>query len=171
MVPTPSLETLAGGARQSGMALIVSLVFLLLLTMIGISSMQNANLQEKMAGSVSLRNQSFQSTEAVLRLGESSIQDSTFALTACTYCLPPPESGKVKAAGRYSGAGSSSGLEWLAKGSGFYLIQNLGVTARPVATPPTCSSASSFNLYRVTAVSSQGSSTTVLESIYAKCSS
>jgi hypothetical protein len=44
---------------QSGMALIVSLVFLLLLTLLGISSMQNANLQEKMAGSVSLRNVSF----------------------------------------------------------------------------------------------------------------
>ena len=33
---------------QRGMALLVSLVFLLLLTLIGISSMQNANLQEKM---------------------------------------------------------------------------------------------------------------------------
>ncbi len=32
---------------QRGMALLVSLVFLLLLTLIGISSMQNATLQEK----------------------------------------------------------------------------------------------------------------------------
>ncbi|MCX7079150.1 MAG: PilX N-terminal domain-containing pilus assembly protein, partial [Pseudomonas sp.] len=35
---------------ERGMALLVSLVFLLLLTLIGISSMQNATLQEKMAG-------------------------------------------------------------------------------------------------------------------------
>ena len=35
---------------QRGMALLVSLVFLLLLTLIGLSSMQNATLQEKMAG-------------------------------------------------------------------------------------------------------------------------
>ena len=35
--------------------LLVSLVFLLLLTLIGISSMQNATLQEKMASSVTLR--------------------------------------------------------------------------------------------------------------------
>ena len=49
---------------QRGMALLVSLVFLLLLTLIGLSSMQNATLQEKMAGSVSLRNQSFQGAEA-----------------------------------------------------------------------------------------------------------
>ena len=38
-------------SNQRGMALLVSLVFLLLLTLIGISSMQNANLQEKMASS------------------------------------------------------------------------------------------------------------------------
>jgi type IV pilus assembly protein PilX len=48
------------------MALIVSLIFLLLLTMIGISSMQNASLQERMAGSVKLRNESFQVAEAAL---------------------------------------------------------------------------------------------------------
>lgn len=40
------------------MVLLVSLVFLLLLTLLGISSMQNATLQEKMAGSVTIRNQS-----------------------------------------------------------------------------------------------------------------
>ncbi len=33
--------------RQRGMALLVSLVFLLLLTLIGLSSMQSATLQEK----------------------------------------------------------------------------------------------------------------------------
>ena len=56
---------------QRGMALLVSLVFLLLLTLIGISSMQNATLQEKMAGSVSLRNQSFQARRSrVARRGK-----------------------------------------------------------------------------------------------------
>lgn len=37
----------AAPRAQRGMALLVSLVFLLLLTLIGISSMQNATLQEK----------------------------------------------------------------------------------------------------------------------------
>ncbi|KOP53773.1 pilus assembly protein PilX, partial [Pseudomonas coronafaciens pv. porri] len=54
--------------RQRGMVLLVSLVFLLLLTLLGISSMQNATLQEKMAGSVAVRNVSFQAAEAQLRL-------------------------------------------------------------------------------------------------------
>lgn len=163
-----------GRSGQTGMALIVSLVFLLLLTLLGVSSMQNASLQEKMAGSVSLRNLSFQTAEAVLRLGESSIQNPTFTLAVCNNnptCLPPPESAKVTSTGVYTGTGASSGLPWLAAGTGFYLVQNLGTTGSPVTTPPSCQSSSSFTLYRVTAVATQGTSTTVLESIYAKCSS
>lgn len=153
---------------QSGMALIVSLVFLLLLTLLGISSMQNANLQEKMAGSVSLRNVSFQTAEAALRSGESSIQGTGFTLAKCDYCLPPPEAAKVTATG-ISNSSPNSGMPWVAAGTGFYLIQNLGTTGSPFTKPPSCQSSTSFTLYRVTAVASQGPSTTVLESIYAKC--
>jgi type IV pilus assembly protein PilX len=40
---------------QRGVVLIVSLVFLLLLTLLATSSMQNATLQEKVAGSLTLR--------------------------------------------------------------------------------------------------------------------
>lgn len=87
---------------QRGMALLVSLVFLLLLTLIGLSSMQSANLQEKMAGSVSLRNQSFQTAEAALRIGESAVQLDSYSLAVCantTQCAPPAESSVVSAAG------------------------------------------------------------------------
>ena len=69
---------------QRGMALLVSLVFLLLLTLIGLSSMQSATLQEKMATSVSLRNQSFQLAEAALRMGENAVQLSTYTLAVCS---------------------------------------------------------------------------------------
>lgn len=154
--------------RQSGMALLVSLVFLLLLTLLGISSMQNATLQEKMAGSVTLRSLSFQNAEAALRLGESSIQVTGFALAACssvTFCAPPAESNTVTAAG----ANSGSNVTWVAAGTGFYGIQNLGTTASPINRPQTCSASTSFTLYRVTAVGLQGTSRTVVESIYAHC--
>jgi len=156
-------------SSQNGMALLVSLVFLLLLTLLGISSMQNATLQEKMAGSVTLRNLSFQNAEAALRLGESSIQVTGFALAACSsvaYCAPPAESTTVTAAG----VGSGSNVTWFAAGTtGFYGIQNLGTTTTPVTRPPTCTAGSSVTLYRVTSVGNQGSSKTVLESIYANC--
>lgn len=154
--------------RQQGMVLLVSLVFLLLLTLLGISSMQNATLQEKMAGSVTFRNQSFQTAEAILRSGESSIQVTGFSLAKCTSaatCAPPPESTVVAAAG----INSSSGVNWIASGGGFYGIQNLGTTTTPINRPPTCSAGSTVTLYRVTAVGNQGVSKTVLESIYANC--
>ena len=105
---------------QRGMALLVSLVFLLLLTLIGISSMQNATLQEKMAGSLSLRNQSFQAAEAVLRVGESAVQLDSYSLPVCSgtfRCAPPAESTTLKSAG----FNSTSGVTWIASGAGFGL--------------------------------------------------
>lgn len=148
---------------QSGMVLLVSLVFLLLMTMIGLSSMQSANLQEKMAGSVGLRNQSFQTAEAALRVGESAVQLDSFALAVCsgtTQCAPPAESSVVSAAG----LNSTSGVLWIATGNGFYGVQNIGTTLTAVNVP----SNTSATLYRVTAVGIAGTSRSVVESIYAK---
>jgi type IV pilus assembly protein PilX len=120
--------------RQQGMALLISLVFLLLLTLIGISSMQNATLQEKMAGSVTLRNQSFQLAEATLRMGESAVQLATYTLAVCgttAQCAPPAESATVTA----PGLNSTSGVTWVAAGGGFYGVQNIGTTLTAVNVP------------------------------------
>ncbi|WP_434766769.1 pilus assembly PilX family protein [Pseudomonas triticicola] len=148
---------------QRGMVLLVSLVFLLLLTLIGLSSMQSANLQEKMAGSVSLRNQSFQAAEAALRVGESAVQLDSYSLAVCsgtTQCLPPAESSSVSSAG----FNSISGVTWIAAGNGFYGVQNIGTTLTAVNVP----SNTSATLYRVTAVGIAGNSRSVVESVYAK---
>lgn len=149
---------------QQGMVLLVSLVFLLLLTMIGISSMQNATMQEKMAGNVKLRNESFQVAEAALRVGENAVALSTYSLDTCanvSACAPPSatEYNGVTAAGT-----GSSGIAWVAAGAGFYGVQKIGTTTNPVNS--TCSSAT---LYRITGIGLSGSSRSVLESIYAKC--
>ncbi|MHC8396962.1 pilus assembly PilX family protein [Pseudomonas sp. LB3P93] len=145
---------------QRGMALLVSLVFLLLLTLIGLSSMQNATLQEKMAGSVSLRNQSFQGAEAALRVGESAVQLDSYSLPVCSQCAPPADASTITAAG----ASSTSGVTWIASGRGFYGVQNIGTTVNAVNVP----SNTSATLYRVTAVGIAGNSRSVVESIYAK---
>ncbi|MHC8341089.1 pilus assembly PilX family protein [Pseudomonas sp. HLT2-19-2] len=148
---------------QRGMALLVSLVFLLLLTLIGLSSMQNATLQEKMAASVTLRNQSFQGAESALRVGESAVQLDTFSLPVCsgtTQCAPPAESSTITGAG----FNSTSGVTWIASGSGLYGVQNIGTTLTAVNVP----SNTSTTLYRVTAVGIAGNSRSVVESIYAK---
>lgn len=161
--PAPSFPT-----QQRGAVLIVALVFLLLLTLIGISSMQNATLQEKMAGSVSLRNTTFQLAEVALRVGENAVAKSTYALAVCTTpaaCAPPTTS-------TITTAGTSNGIAWTDAQTPtttvtvLYGVQNIGITKDPVNFDAT--EGTSAQLYRITAIGISGNARTVLESIYAK---
>lgn len=56
--------------RQRGSALIIALVFLLLMTLIGVTAMQTTTLQERMAGNMRDRNLALQAAEAALLQGE-----------------------------------------------------------------------------------------------------
>jgi len=66
---------------QSGAALIVSLLILLVMTVIGISSMQTTNLQEKMASNTREREQAFEAAESALRNAEAFVENNV-AVTA-----------------------------------------------------------------------------------------
>lgn len=57
-------------AGQRGVALVMALVFLLLLTIIGITAMNTTSLEEKMANNVKDRNLAFQAAESALSLAE-----------------------------------------------------------------------------------------------------
>lgn len=59
-----------GAEWQRGSALIFALVFLLVMTVIGVAGMQGTTQQEKMAGNMRNRNLAFQAAEAALRAGE-----------------------------------------------------------------------------------------------------
>jgi len=61
---------LCASPRQRGSALAIALIFLLLMTLLGVSAMRGSNLQERMAGNQRDRNMAFQSAEAALRAGE-----------------------------------------------------------------------------------------------------
>lgn len=56
--------------KQNGLALIVSLIMLLLMTLLAVSSMRTTILEEKMAGNYKDRNTAFQAAEAGIRAGE-----------------------------------------------------------------------------------------------------
>jgi type IV pilus assembly protein PilX len=60
--------------RQHGVVLIVALVLLLVLSILGISSMQGTVMQERMAGNTFDRALAFQAAEAALRAGEQAAQ-------------------------------------------------------------------------------------------------
>jgi len=67
---------------ESGSALIISLVFLLMLTMIGIASIQDSTLQERMSGNERDRNLAFQAAEAALRVGEDHLRQAGVIFSA-----------------------------------------------------------------------------------------
>lgn len=58
------------GNRQRGAVLIISLMLLIVLTLIGLASMQNTSLEERMAGNMRSENVAFQAAESALRDGE-----------------------------------------------------------------------------------------------------
>jgi type IV pilus assembly protein PilX len=74
--------------NQSGTALVTSLVMLLIMTMIGIGSLKNTLMQEKMTGNVWDRNAAFQATEISLRDAENYIE--TLPSPSIFSVLPTP---------------------------------------------------------------------------------
>jgi type IV pilus assembly protein PilX len=61
-------------SSQRGAALLISLVFMLILTIICTSALQSTTLQERMAGNARDTNSAFQAAEAALREGEQVLQ-------------------------------------------------------------------------------------------------
>ena len=141
-------------STQSGMALLVSLVFLLLLSLLGLASMDSAVQQEKMTGSVLHANHSFQAAETALRSGESWVSVHWSGVSDCrspVRCAPPAEVRSQKSSGMHP----ISGIHWLPVVDGLYGVQSLGL------------SITATRLYRVTGIGMHGQSRTVLESILA----
>ena len=56
--------------RQQGVVLVVALIMLLLMTILGLSSMQTTTLEEKMAGAIRDKQMAFHAAEVALREGE-----------------------------------------------------------------------------------------------------
>ena len=121
--------------RQRGMVLLISLVFLLLLSLIGLSSIQGAVSQQKIAASLWHRNQSLQTAESGLRLGEQGVRRKGAALPQCpsiAACGPPDEAFSVVGAGPHP----VSSVNWVAIKGGLYGIQSLGPGTGLPHVPP-----------------------------------
>jgi hypothetical protein len=62
-------------SRQQGAVLFISLIMLLLLTLIGITTMQVTLLQERMAGGFRVQHQAFETTEGTLKTTRTSLNN------------------------------------------------------------------------------------------------
>ncbi len=117
-------------ARCTGSALIICLIFLLLLTIIGVASMQSATLQERMAGNTRDRNVAFQSAEAAIRAGEDTLGGAvvpSFNNSVAGYRQPVANSGSASYWETYNwtaGPGTNSGAQE-------YALSLSGVAAKP----------------------------------------
>ena len=86
-------------ARQSGVALITGLIFMVVMTIIVIAALRSATLEERMAANAHNRQVALQAAEAVLREVESTVfttstylnfKESDFSTAAgCTQCSLP----------------------------------------------------------------------------------
>lgn len=67
------MKTIAQPRRQRGMALIISLVLLLSMTLLALAAMQTTTLEERMAGNVRSENIALQAAESALRSAETAL--------------------------------------------------------------------------------------------------
>ncbi|HXX84786.1 MAG TPA: PilX N-terminal domain-containing pilus assembly protein [Casimicrobiaceae bacterium] len=102
------------GARQSGMSLFPALMFLLVLTVLGVSALNSALMQEKMVANAKDLNLAFQSAEAALRDAEADVQRPNFSVAAsfspaCANGLCTPITGDISKAIDWSSSAVTRG--------------------------------------------------------------
>ena len=73
-----------GRRNQRGVALIIALVLLVTITLLGLSSMRNTGLQERMTANLYDRSLAFQATESALREAEATITPAVVFPTCST---------------------------------------------------------------------------------------
>jgi type IV pilus assembly protein PilX len=79
------ISSLRTRSRQTGASLLVSLVFLVIMAMLGVTVANVTSLQERMAGHTRDRDLALQAAEASLRDAEERLADSTFRAAATVF--------------------------------------------------------------------------------------
>ena len=78
--------------KQTGVTLIIAIIFLLLITLLGISSMRGVSLESRITGNLREQKILTEAAEAGLRMGENSIGGTTAAIVnpqcTSTTCMP-----------------------------------------------------------------------------------
>lgn len=167
-------------SRQSGAALIVSLIFLLLMTLLSTSTMRSATMQEKMAGNTRDYNLGFQSAEAALREAEEYLRTTAvlpdFDDTGAHYVVNSPNRPTWQDYPPSDGSGyiNYSGTVYGTAQAPRYYLERL-TTARPPGTETeTGTAVDEIFYFRITAVGYGGAVDTggnpltsvVLSSVY-----
>ncbi len=160
--------------RQRGVALVIALILLVIMTLVGLSAMRTVTLEEKMTAQTYDRSLSFQAAEAALREAEALVETvvpTPVSGAACVagVCGEPPTS----AAPRWADASFAGWQDATAVANGAisltpqYIVEYLGNTFP--CQPGTPSAGTDCKRYRITARSNAGNDRAVvmLQSIFA----
>tara|TARA_R110000764_G_scaffold63357_2_gene134113 strand:- start:47 stop:544 length:498 start_codon:yes stop_codon:yes gene_type:complete len=157
-------------SSQCGAALMVSLVFLLLLSLAALAGVRSATSQERMVANLQQQNLSFQAAEAGVRWVERQLRQSAMRLPASRCEHAPCGADRLSAQAAEAFADSWHALPDAARDSLqagdvqlWYRLERIGTSAIPVRVAVSSPS----TLYRVSVLSQSGNSRTVLEATYA----
>src|SRR5690554_638115 len=147
--------------RQSGSALIISMVLLLLLMLTAVAGVSDSIVQERMAHNVKRLNASFQAAETGLRYVEQQVQSNTLELPT-TVCAPG--ACEVPVAALDASGSSAPGGDWskvpAAVAGGdmqvWYRVVRLGDSTLPV----NLTAGAASTLYRVSVLSQRDATRT-----------
>lgn len=151
----PYRAAVPGGAAQRGVALVVALILLVVLTLVGFAAIRGTLIQQKMASNQYDRQIAFQSAEAALRAARLRISGNPADIarncrTGGTVCLSNPfndanlpansihEVSEGTAAGQFSASA-------LAASKPQYVIENMGNWADPESDTGFDQSANAYN--------------------------
>ena len=154
--------------QQTGSALILSLVLLLLLTMTAVAGVSDSIVQERMANNVKRANDVFQAAESGLRHVEQQVRNNTLALPTVSCSA---DACGVPATILNAGRSGAPGADWSALPAAgiensqqvWYRMVRLGDSGLAVNQQAGAVS----TLYRVSVLSQQDTTHTLLEGIYA----
>lgn len=177
---TPRPIRIAPQRQQRGVALVVALVLLVVMSLVGISSLRTVTLEERMTAHTYDRSISFQAAEAALKQAEAAIEANK-----ANAAYMPVAGAACDAVTGVCGAPNPATLErWLLTTSPPWLnaatIANGGISITPQymieylgnsfsCAPGTPGAATNCSRYRVTARSNAGNdrAVVILQSIYA----
>ncbi len=161
------------GSRQRGVVLMTGLIFLVMMTLLGVTAMQTTMLEEKMAGNLRDENLAFQAAEAALREGELFLEQITLPLFDGSDGLYHHASSPAPEPITWSGWSISSRtigttMEGVASQPRYIIEQLVGIPLGTGGSVQQSATSLISNMYRVTArgVGGTESAIVILQSTY-----
>lgn len=160
--------------RQTGMALITGLIFMVVLTLLALAAMRTTTLEERMSGNARDRDLAFQAAEAALREGEQVLQGATLPTFAVgTSYTPRIAAGTLTTywQSTHPWTTESVAIDWQPDGTSAaprFVIEEMGATAGGGGGGLGFGALPDSGVYRVTArgVGSSANTVVILQAVF-----